>query len=133
MGANYSQESECARAAVGMLQELANTDVNPNARDSRGLTPLMIAAMHGHEDCLRCLLQRGADLDARDGRGWTALMHAAFRGQGPCLRLLAEHGADLDARDFLGTTAAMRAAMAGMEHARRKGHVLCMRALQAEA
>ncbi len=40
-----------------------------NARDERGLTPLMIAAIRNHADLCKLLVTAGAELHARDPRG----------------------------------------------------------------
>ena len=42
-------------------------------------SPLMLAVLGGHIDCVRLLLERGALPDAKDKRGSTAL----HRGVGP--------------------------------------------------
>jgi len=58
-------------------------------RDSAGLTPLMWAAMHGHEEVVRLLLQRGrARSDIQDREyGRTALSWAAGNGHGGVVRV----------------------------------------------
>lgn len=51
-----------------------------NARNSDGLTPLMIAAEAGQDDNVRALLQVGASIQVTDDRGWTPLFFAAYAG-----------------------------------------------------
>jgi ankyrin repeat protein len=163
MGGSMSRDqvlASCWFAAVirgdaAELQELANLGTDFNARDSRGLTALMIAASKNHYQCLVFLLRSGAALDTVDALGWTATVYAAHNGNHSCLQLLAQEGANLDAKDFLGTTAAMRAAIAGHEsillllddhgadmygedglgvtaaaHSRKRGHARCTHFLE---
>jgi ankyrin repeat protein len=44
--------------------------------DAEGVTPLMLAAAHGHAETVTALLDRGASLDAADAAGRTALHYA---------------------------------------------------------
>ncbi|NXO42937.1 ASB18 protein, partial [Locustella ochotensis] len=65
-------------------------------------TPLCLAARHGHPDCLRHLLRRGADPDlAPGGRG--PLHQACLGGHSDCLELLLEYKADPNLRSEEGT------------------------------
>ncbi|XP_010772692.1 serine/threonine-protein phosphatase 6 regulatory ankyrin repeat subunit C-like [Notothenia coriiceps] len=44
-----------------------------NVADKFGQTPLMLAVLGGHTDCVHFLLEKGALPDAKDKRGSTAL------------------------------------------------------------
>ncbi|XP_030608535.1 ankyrin repeat and SOCS box protein 10 [Archocentrus centrarchus] len=59
-------------------------------------TPLHITAGRGFTDCLRLLLQRGADVDLAPG-GTTALHEACESCQPECTKLLLMHGANANA------------------------------------
>ena len=85
--------------------------------------PLMSAAKKGHVDCMKLLIQEGADLDSRDKHGYTALVPAAFYGQRECVRLLIQEGADLDIQGQYGNSAVMAAA--------KNGHEECVKVLVA--
>ena len=52
---------------------MGGADVNAQAS---GETSLVLAALNGHTEVVRLLLDRGADPDLQDRDGWTALMHA---------------------------------------------------------
>jgi RNA polymerase primary sigma factor len=66
-----------------------------NGRDGGGLTPLMLAAMHGQLGVCTALLDEGADPALVDQRGRTALDLAAEHGHGPVAAFLASfRGAD---------------------------------------
>ena len=48
-----------------------------NAKDQRGITPLMYAAAVGSLEAMQRLLDKGADANARNAAGSTALMWTA--------------------------------------------------------
>jgi ankyrin repeat protein len=74
-------------------------------RDSR--TPLRWAAEKGHDEMVRLLIAKGADMDAY------ALCWAAEAGHTETVRLLIDEGADVDGRGDYGTTALAYAAWYG--------------------
>ncbi len=95
---------------VGYLNEGADV----NARDRDGLTPLIWAAIQGHEEVVRVLLEQGANLEARNNNGDTALMWASVMGHKEVVELLLDHGANADIREpKSGVTALMGAAAEG--------------------
>jgi CDK inhibitor PHO81 len=53
-------------------------------------TPLFHAASEGRVDCLRVLLENGADPDALDEKGLTAMYYATWEGNLECMDLLWE-------------------------------------------
>ena len=65
-----------------------------NARDSRGLTPLMHAANRGYVLLAPLLLEAGAKVDLRAPDGATALFMAAAHGHAEFIALLMKAGAD---------------------------------------
>lgn len=101
--------------------------LDPESRDSEGMTGLHIAASEGDDERCRDLLLRGADPNARNGEhvredglyrdwywdpGYTPLMFAARRAHVGIVRLLLDSGADAKLADqFDGT--ALHAAVAG--------------------
>ena len=71
-----------------------------------GKTPLHGAAMHGHVEVLRTLLERGAEVNARDRfSGATPLHAAASQGHADVITALLESGADPQQRNGRGQTA----------------------------
>ncbi|EAU81638.2 ankyrin repeat domain-containing protein 50 [Coprinopsis cinerea okayama7 len=96
-----------------LLQFPAAIDVN--ARDDRGRTALMQAAIGRHQDVVqRLLVEPGIDVHAVDREGRTVLMEAAARGFKDVVeRLLAEPGIAVNAVDAEGRTALMEAAVHG--------------------
>jgi ankyrin repeat protein len=79
---------------AAIAQRLLDAGAAVDARDLRGGTPLMGAAMVGDRAMVDLLLERGADPDATDSVGRTALLYASlFRFSDIAERLL-EAGAD---------------------------------------
>ncbi|KAL0157932.1 hypothetical protein M9458_046008, partial [Cirrhinus mrigala] len=76
-------------------------------------TPLMLAVLGGHTDCVHLLLERGACPDIRDRRGRTALHRGAVMGREDCITALLSHNVSVLSRDFQGRTAVHLAASCG--------------------
>ena len=89
---------ESIRKGVGENPELLH------ATDSRGATPLIMAAYYNHIPVVRYLLDQGARIDEKDGSGNTALMGVCFKGYEEMAKVLIEAGADINARNGMGGT-----------------------------
>ena len=104
------------RAAKGLI-DLPSTHVNlPN---SKGETPLMMAAIKGQVDLAKALIARDADVNRE---GWTPLHYAvsAPSEDGSDLKMVAlllQHHAYIDAASPSGTTPLMMAAQYGTRSA----------------
>jgi RNA polymerase sigma factor (sigma-70 family) len=99
------------------------------ARDGMGHTPLHRAALHGHNEIVALLLEKGAAVDARcqaerseaaplrcseqGEKGETPLHWAAWIGHKTMARALIKHGAEVEAPDHQGITPLYRAAQPG--------------------
>jgi len=84
-------------AEVKRLVEQQGVDVN--ARDARGDTPLINAAIGGRTKIVRYLLDRGADVNLPGGRKAdvkSPLTAAAMGGNAGIVQMMVEAGADLD-------------------------------------
>jgi ankyrin repeat protein len=110
-----------------VVKVLITAGASVNARNDRGVTPLMEAAgvsdvmrdsnslrrvrpnaeevKEGHVDAVRQLLAAAADPNARDLHGATALMFAAFLGRAAIVQMLLDKGADAQVKDRSGNTA----------------------------
>merc|ERR1719310_1343396 len=86
---------------LATLKRLVEEGVDLEAKDDRGWTALMNAALQGKLDCLELLIAKGAKLDATRSSG-TALMVAAGSGKLDCLKLLIAKGANLEATSIEG-------------------------------
>jgi ankyrin repeat protein len=69
---------------------LLERGASPNAKSSRGITSLMVAAAADHPDptLVRLLIDKGADVNARDTSGRTVLDWALTQGENEIVRLL---------------------------------------------
>ncbi|KAJ6486392.1 ankyrin repeat-containing domain protein [Mycena vitilis] len=70
-----------------------------------GKTALHIAALKGHEELVRMLIDFGADVDLSDNKGNTPLHYASSWGHIPIVQLLIERGCQYAARNNEGFTA----------------------------
>ena len=106
--------SACEGGHVTEVDCLLHALPNPDAREGQNnCTGIHLAAMNGHSDVVRLLLEAGADKDAAMQHGTTALHPAAANGHSDVARLLLEAGADNDAAMQHGTTALHKAALHG--------------------
>lgn len=99
-------ESPLMMAALRGHLELAKRLVERGADVNKpGWTPLHYAATHGHLDIMALLLDQHAYIDAESPNGTTPLMMAAHYGTPAAVKLLLESGADATIKNQLGLTA----------------------------
>ena len=78
-----------------------------NAKDKRGRTPLLFAAIGGHKEIAEILIAKGADVSPKSPEykaGITPLHEAAFHGHKEIVELLINKGADVNAKNVDGKT-----------------------------
>jgi len=80
---------------------LLQNSADPNARDSEGNTPIILAASTGFSDGVRLMIAGKAQVDAANNRGETALIKAVLVRDPASVRLLLDYGADPDRPDNL--------------------------------
>jgi len=101
---------------TGTPQQVENAirkGADVNARDNRGNTPLMWAAMDNPStEVTIVLIKAGADVNATDNSGYTPLMGAAGSNTNPeVITVLIKAGADVNARNSMGGTPLVSAMM----------------------
>ena len=98
-----------------MRRLLRDKRVDISALTGKKTTALHYAAMEGHANVVRMLLEVGAEIDARRDGGVTALHFAAERGREDVVRLLIEAGANVNAKRDDNATPRYLAAAANHE------------------
>ncbi|MET0365253.1 MAG: ankyrin repeat domain-containing protein [Sphingobium sp.] len=103
--------------------KLGRTDLIPllvkegadiNAYESRGFTPLILAAYNGQAEAVEALLKAGADPCKPDAnQGNTAQMGVAFKGNDALAARLLREKCNVNARNKAGQTALMMASLFG--------------------
>jgi hypothetical protein len=78
---------------TGQLEQLLARGAEINDQNGEGVTPLMIAAYHGHLEMVRALTDHGANLQATDNDGFTAVMLADHSGHDEIVKILLARGA----------------------------------------
>jgi acyl-CoA-binding protein len=89
---------------MNTINDMNHVLVTVNALDDAGQTALHLAADRGHPDCVRILLDHGADIFATDQDGISVFQAAVIAGHFETCRLLLERGADPDQPDVDGDT-----------------------------
>ncbi|MEY2486758.1 MAG: ankyrin repeat and protein 6 [Verrucomicrobiota bacterium] len=89
----------------GLDESIRKNPAALNLGDANGNTPLMLSAVHGHEDAVRFLLRKGALVDNTNDQHQTALMLAAKGGQRDVVMLLLRAKANVTIRDARGWNA----------------------------
>ena len=92
MKAVYQGNAECVQALIGQSRQEVNR-------------ALLVAALSGHKDIAKVLLDNGAEVDTRADDGRTPLMLAAAKGDNDLVTLLLAAGADPTLIDQSGETA----------------------------
>jgi tetratricopeptide (TPR) repeat protein len=97
---------------VEALEDFIKTAQNINERESRGWTPLHLAAWNMHGKVIQRLLKVSSiEINARTSPdGWTALHMAVYNNDLDVTKALLRHGADVDLRDRNGSSSAEWAA-----------------------
>uniref|UniRef100_A0A3B4C6U1 SAM domain-containing protein n=3 Tax=Pygocentrus nattereri TaxID=42514 RepID=A0A3B4C6U1_PYGNA len=88
-------------------------DVDMDAKNLGGWTPLMYAAYIGHDNIVNLLLESGVSVNASTAKGLTPLMLAASCGNERIANFLLQKGAELERKDGRGWTALLHSTSTG--------------------
>lgn len=101
---------------INIISLLLERGLDANAKNAKGITPLMKAADYGSVWAFDELIEAGADATARCDKGKTLLHYAAKNGLlTHKLQMLQDKGVDIHAKDSGGHTALHAAAQSGYE------------------
>src|SRR5262249_10855251 len=93
-----------------LVQALLDAGADVNCADKSKWTPLIFAAcVSASPECVRLLIERGADVNAIGPDGKTAFHFTCWHGIGEMAKTLLQAGADLNAADDAGNTALLLA------------------------
>ncbi len=101
----------CSNGDLESVKQIIEKDkllVNCHADAFNEVTPLIFATMEGHEDIVRFLVSKGADVNGENSCGLIALHYACMRGQKPIVALFIKKKANIN-KIGLGTTPLMLA------------------------
>lgn len=83
-GQDLSMHDAVRHKQIDSIQVLIESGYDINAKDENGMTPLIYAACRGHVECIKLLLDAGADVSITDNWGYdayhTAMLHGDFKG-----------------------------------------------------
>eukprot|EP01104_Vermistella_antarctica_P009523 TRINITY_DN2456_c0_g1_i3.p1 TRINITY_DN2456_c0_g1~~TRINITY_DN2456_c0_g1_i3.p1 ORF type:complete len:816 (+),score=216.67 TRINITY_DN2456_c0_g1_i3:397-2844(+) len=97
-----------------ILQNVSGqVELDVNAVDSAGVTPLHLFSFFGHVECAKRLVALGAAIDAVDSTQCTPLHKACFTGARECALLLLDNNARVDSKDDEGAYALHKVAFNG--------------------
>ncbi|XP_045476986.1 serine/threonine-protein phosphatase 6 regulatory ankyrin repeat subunit C-like isoform X1 [Harmonia axyridis] len=100
------------RGDVDMLTFLLNLqNINVNAQNVLGFTPLSIAVLNSHGDAAELLLEHGADPNIPDNKGRTPICFSVHKGNESITRMLIANNADVNVVDAFGNTPLQEAIM----------------------
>ncbi|MES2096634.1 MAG: ankyrin repeat domain-containing protein [Pseudomonadota bacterium] len=91
--------------AVYVRYFLAQPGIDPNLKDNRGNTPLLLAVRGGHTDLIEILLGAKANANIANSDGDIPLILAVMRRDTDMVRILIDGGADPDKTDRAGLSA----------------------------
>jgi ankyrin repeat protein len=107
----YKNNVNAARSALNEGADINKLLDTVEKNITHQLSPLIMAAILGHTEITRLLIEHGADYNQQNDRGHTALILAIHYKNTSIADLLIRAGADLDLQDEKGNTALMFAAV----------------------
>lgn len=97
------------------LSTLLKYKLNPNLKNEKGDSLLMLASYHNALECVDLLLKNGARVDEKNDKNLTPLSGAIFKGYEKIVKRLLESGADVDEKCGGGFSACNFAVLFGRD------------------
>ena len=107
--------SACWKGDLFKMRQLIKEGCDVNTRGENGTTPLITAAIWGHNQVVVELIRKGARVNVKDKLQRTALYCASCWGHCSVVKTLCAAGADTNVQDHRGLTPLMRAAVEGSD------------------
>ncbi|XP_037120503.1 serine/threonine-protein phosphatase 6 regulatory ankyrin repeat subunit A isoform X3 [Syngnathus acus] len=117
---NNAEPGMASETPLDVLMDSSGTDFPSDSESHGQISPLHLAAYHGHCGALEVLLSSMPDVDVRNPQGRTPLSLACSRGHQECVSLLLHRGASPMAFDYSHKMTALHAAVIN-------GHSGCLR------
>jgi len=125
-GLNAKLLEAATKGDLSTVESLIEEGAYVDARDEKGLTPLIWASANNHVNVVTFLIENGADVNVKHSFGSTALISATMNGCFEVIKILITNGADVNAKIcssvdfpdkisgfFEGRTALMEASFSG--------------------
>ena len=100
-----------AKGDTKLVKMLLKKGADVNAKNTKGITPLVYAVAGGYEELVKMLIDRGVDVNAIANDGRRALYISVARGDLGIVKLLIEAKADVNIKDGHGSAALHTAAV----------------------
>jgi pectate lyase len=92
------------QGVLAKVEEFLEDGIDVNAKDSQGMTPLLLAVQRGHKDIIDLLIAKKADVNVKNETGQTPLDLAVRQNNKDIVELLIANDADIDAKNDEGQT-----------------------------
>ena len=104
----------CKNGQISLIRNLLKDNVDINALNAKGLSPLHLAVIEGNIEVTKLLISEGANIEVTDSKwGSSPLLYACQNGRTKIVKLLVEMGADIEAKSDDDTSAIHFAAQSG--------------------
>lgn len=110
MAFNFARSGECE-----ILEKMIIHGLNPNLKNEKGNSLLMLASYNNHAKTTQMLLNRGANANEKNDHGQTPLAGAAFKGYFEIVKILIKNGANANITSGLNLTPYAFAVMFGRD------------------
>jgi uncharacterized protein len=93
-----------AKSATDLMTPLVSSEPRAQPRPPGGMTAMLFAVREGCLDCVKALVEKGAQIDLPDPEGVTPLISALFNAHFDVAKYLLDKGANIDHWDWWGRT-----------------------------